>query len=82
MNSYYTEDSSRINIMGRAKTDWQKEIYQDATGTDHNINFSGAIKSLPFRLSGGYTNMNGILKTDNYKRYTTSMNLNPKLLDS
>lgn len=82
VSSYYATDSSRIKILGNSNTDWQKEIYQDATGTDHNINFSGAIGNLPYRLSGGYTNMSGLLKTDNFKRYTASMNLNPKFMDN
>ena len=36
---------------------------------------------LPFRLSLGYTNQQGILRTSDYQRYTAALNLNPSLLN-
>lgn len=69
-------------LLGDANTDWQSEIYQNALGTDHNINFSGGVKGLPYRASVGYTNKNGVLKTENFERTTLSLNVNPKFLDN
>ncbi len=68
--------------MGDANTNWQNEIYQTSLGSLNNLSFSGAIKTMPYRLSMGYVNQNGILKTDNYKRGTLMLNLNPNLLDN
>ena len=60
-----------------ANTDWQDEIYRTAVSTDHNITLTGAVKNLPYRISLGYTNQQGILKTSDFERYTASLSLNP-----
>ena len=68
------------NVLGTANTDWQDQIYQTAPGFDNNISASGAIaKVLPFRLSLGYLNQDGVLKTNNFDRLSSSLNLSPKL---
>jgi len=68
-------------LLGTANTDWQKEIYRPAFGWDNNISASGAFKNIPFRASVGYLTQDGILKTDNFKRITGSLNLSPKFLN-
>ena len=64
-----------------ADTDWQGEIYRAAISTDHNITVAGGLKNMPYRVSFGYTDQNGIVKTNNYQRYTASVNLSPSFLD-
>ncbi len=64
-----------------ADTDWQDEIYRTVVNTDHNINISGGIKNMPYRLSFGYTNQDGIVKTTSFNRYTLSFNVSPSFLD-
>ncbi len=68
-------------MLGTANTDWQDVIYQTAFSTDNYLNFSGGIKGLPYRLSLGYQNQNGVLKTDNLQRTSVGLTLNPVLLD-
>lgn len=63
-----------------ANTDWQDEIYRTAISTDHNVTLTGAVKNLPYRVSFGYTNQQGIVKTSNYERFTGSVSLNPTFL--
>ncbi len=70
------------NVLGTANTDWQNEIYRSAIGFDNNISASGSIGSIPFRASLGTLNQNGILKTDNFKRVSTALNLSPKFLNN
>lgn len=67
--------------LGAANTDWQDEIYHNAFGQDLNLSASGAAigGKLPFRLSGGFLNQDGILRTGNFKRQTISLNLSPRL---
>lgn len=65
---------------GTANTDWQNEIFQNAFAHDYSLSLSGSIKSLPYRVSGAYTNQDGTLKTGNYERATASINLNPTFL--
>ncbi|MHB9141142.1 MAG: SusC/RagA family TonB-linked outer membrane protein [Paludibacter sp.] len=69
------------NQMGNANTDWQKQIFQTAISTDHNISVTGGLKNMPYRFSVGYTNQNGIIKTSNFERYTGSFSLNPSFFD-
>ncbi len=76
------EPHPAIKLLGTEDTDWQELIYQNASGMDHNLGFSGAIKNLPYRVSIGLTDKDGLLKTDNFKRYVTGINLNPSFLDN
>lgn len=69
-------------MLGSANTDWQDEIYRNASGTDNNISVSGGIKNFPYRLSVGYQNQDGILKTDTYEKATAGFALNPVLFDN
>ena len=75
-------DEDVYSVMGNANTDWQDEIYQTAFGQEHNINFAGGIKNFPYRLSLGYLNKNGVLKTDNYRRSSVGLNINPSFMDN
>lgn len=77
------EDSTRIKpLLDTFDTDWQKEIYQTAIGHDHNLYLSGGIGIVPFRVSLGYTDKNGILKTDEFKRVSAGVNLTPGFFDN
>ena len=64
-----------------ADTNWQDEIYRTAVSTDHNITVSGGIKNMPYRVSLGYTDQNGVVKGSSYQRYTASINLSPSFLE-
>jgi iron complex outermembrane receptor protein len=70
-----------VDMLGTANTNWQDEIYQNAIGTEHHVSFSGAYKTLPYRASVGYSNNEGILKTDQNERITGAVTLNPTFLD-
>lgn len=73
---------AQIALMGDANTDWQKQIYHTAIASDNNLSISGGFKNLPYRLSVGYLNQNGILKTGYLHRITTELNLDPVLFDN
>ncbi len=68
-------------------TDWQREIYQLAQSYEGNISLTGNVKlgkndNLPYRVSYGYLNQDGTLKTSNMSRHTLSLNLNPSFLNN
>ena len=69
-------------LLGQENTDWQDQIDQNALTSDNNISVRGSIKKLPYRVSLGYLNQNGILKTGNLARTTLGLNLNPTLFDN
>ncbi|TWI81534.1 iron complex outermembrane receptor protein [Lacibacter cauensis] len=72
--------ASVANLLGKNNTNWQDEIYHPAFGQDYNLSASGAIINgkVPFRVSGGFLNQDGILRTDNFKRYSGALNLSPR----
>lgn len=79
----FGKESDAYQMLGTANTDWQDMIYRTAFSHDHNVTVSGSVgKALPYRVSLGYTNQKGILKTSDYDRYTAALNLNPSLLDN
>lgn len=68
-------------MIGNANTDWQDEIYQNAFATDNNISITGGLKKLPYRISYGYLNQEGVLKTDHLKKNSLAFVLNPTFFD-
>ncbi|MEO0900397.1 MAG: SusC/RagA family TonB-linked outer membrane protein [Bacteroidota bacterium] len=81
INEQFEEGHPARGLLGTANTDWQNEIFQQGVTHDHNLNLSGKAGSLPYRVSLGYTDRTGILKTDRYSRQTASVNLSPSYLD-
>ncbi len=73
---------TEIARLGNANTNWQKEIYKNAVGFDHNLSAMGNIGGkMPSRFSLSNTNQDGILSGDNINRTTASMSLNPSFFD-
>ena len=69
-------------LLGTARTDWNDQIYHNAYGTDNNLSLSGRIApNWPIRVSIGYYNQDGLLKTDNAERFTGSVSLSPSFFD-
>ncbi|HVF81471.1 MAG TPA: TonB-dependent receptor [Flavisolibacter sp.] len=68
--------------VGTANTNWQDEVYQTALTSDNNISFTGGIDKLPYRLSLGYLNQQGVLKTDHLQRGSASLALNPTFFNN
>lgn len=66
-------------LLGNSVTDWQKEIFNNSLTADNNISLTGGIKNLPYRLSVGYLNTNGILLTTRMNRASGLLNINPVL---
>ena len=84
----YTFDSNGNKVptaysrLGKANTNWQNEIFRTALSHDHNVAVSGQVANwLPYRVSAGYTNQQGIIKTSNFERFTGALTLNPSFLN-
>ncbi|MQN27510.1 SusC/RagA family TonB-linked outer membrane protein [Segatella copri] len=69
------------NGLGTADTDWQDEIFRTAISTNHNVSIQGGLKNMPYRVSLGFEDNNGIVKTTWMKRFNTSINVAPTFLD-
>lgn len=81
INEVYAGNAAVTSLLGDADTDWQGEIYKNAIGQDHNLSLSGTLKSMPYRISLGYNNTDGVLKTYNFERTTLSLGLDPTFLN-
>ncbi len=77
----YGAGSTQAALLGDANTNWQNEIFRTAISHEHNVNLTGSAGMLPYRVSLGYTDQQGILKTGYLDRYTGAVSLSPKLLD-
>ena len=74
--AFPTDSSKRILF----DTNWQDEIFRTSISTDHNFSARANLyKKIPFRASIGYTNVEGLVKTNDYKRYSYSFKMTPKL---
>lgn len=70
-----------LNKYPLQRTNWQDAIFRTAFSTDQNLSVAGITGILPYRVSVGYTNEDGTLRTSNYERFTGSVNLSPKFFD-
>ena len=71
------------SLIGNEATNWNNEIFQTSMATDHYINVSGGnFLSSPISASLGYSNQDGILKTDNTNRLTGSLHFSPNFLNN
>lgn len=75
-------NQAALDNLGTENTDWQKEIFRTAISTDQNLSASGSIKNIPFRVSYGYTNQQGILKNTDMVRNSLNVNLTPSFFDN
>lgn len=68
-------------------TDWQDLIYRTALSTETNASVAGGYVNksktfkMPYRVSAGWLDNEGILRTNKMERGTASINLTPTLLD-
>lgn len=76
-------DSARelLAISPDTSTNWQDAIFQTGVSIDQNVALAGQVGFLPFRVSLGYNNERGTIKTSQYERFTGAFNLSPKFLD-
>ena len=86
IKDYYGGETSEAYLgLGDANTNWQDEIYRTGVSHDHHVSVSGGLGNqkwaMPYRVSAGYTNQQGILKGSDYSRFTAGFTLNPSLLN-
>ncbi|MFC5410296.1 SusC/RagA family TonB-linked outer membrane protein [Larkinella bovis] len=62
-------------------TDWQRSIYRDAPTKNYQLTLSGGNDKLRYLVSGNYFDQDGIIITNNFKRYSARLNLDAKLTE-
>lgn len=81
IRSYWGENSEAAAQIGTANTDWQKEVLRTSVSHDYSLSVGGTAGFLPYRVSGTYTQSNGILKDSQMERVTAGINLTPEFFD-
>ncbi|MFV0248067.1 MAG: TonB-dependent receptor [Tenacibaculum sp.] len=61
---------------GLTNTNWANEVFRPAVQQNHYINLSGRNKKTNYSFSLGYLNQENIVALSDYKRYTSSININ------
>ena len=54
-------------------TNWYNQAFRNALQTNHQVSVNGGTEKTTYNFSLGYTNEDGIVKTQNYKRYTAKL---------
>lgn len=62
-------------------TNWEKEAFQKANITSFDLTASGGNEKTTFAFTGGYTNQDGILIGNGFKRVNGRLNLDHKVSD-
>ena len=68
----------RPDLLGEG-TDWQKELYQNALMTNHNISITGGNEKTTYSLSGGYLNQEGIAVGSGFTRTSIRSNIDSQV---
>ena len=83
----YGDNADAMAALGNANTKWQDEIYKNAFAEEINASVTGGYVSkeqafkMPYRVSAGFLNNDGTLKTTGMSRGTVGFNLTPTLLN-
>jgi iron complex outermembrane receptor protein len=83
----YGTNADAVAALGNANTNWQNEIYRNTFAEEINASVSGGYVSgnkvfkMPYRVSAGFLNNDGNLKTTGMSRGNFGFNLTPTLFD-
>lgn len=68
------------NYEDGVSTDWVKLGIRTGQTQEHNMSVSGGFKDTKFYIGGGLTDIKGVARGDNFRRFTTRLNIETKLL--
>ena len=83
-NTNATDDLNTPEIEGRllSNTDWQDAIFRTSISVNNNFSARANLyNKVPARFSFGHTKSEGLVRTNDYERYTFSMKLTPKFIN-
>jgi iron complex outermembrane receptor protein len=87
IEEYHPDYASLLGVVENGErviydTDWQDAIYRTSVSTDVNFSVRANLgKKVPFRGSYGYTKNQGVVKRNDYERFTLSLKLTPTFFD-
>ncbi len=63
------------------ETNWYDYGYQTAFSHNHNLSFSGASDNTSYYVSAGYSDHDGIIRTNSFERKSLKLSLDQKVFD-
>ena len=72
------EEFADPSLLGNG-TDWQNEIFQNASMHNHQINISGGNDNVKYSISGGYLKQEGIAIGSDFERFSARVNIDNKI---
>ncbi|HUX55341.1 MAG TPA: TonB-dependent receptor [Bacteroidales bacterium] len=78
---YSVEDLAEIKANPSLATNWQDEVFVSAPTQEYNISFTGGDKRTTYAITGGYLKQDGIVKSTDFERFTTRINLSRQMND-
>lgn len=77
----YGAESVQAAALGKANTNWQKEVLRTTFSQDYSLSVGGTAGFLPYRVSVGYTSTQGVVRNTDNDRLSAGINLTPKFFD-
>ena len=75
----YEEFEQQVAYLGEVNTDWFKELTSDAFSSSHSLSVTGGTEKVRYYSSLGVNLENDVVKPNNEKRYTGTLNLDMNL---
>jgi iron complex outermembrane receptor protein len=72
---------SRLDNLGTANTDWEKEVTRTGFATNHNLSFAGGSATTQYRASLNYFDQSGVVLSNGLRRYQGRLNAQHQALD-
>jgi hypothetical protein len=72
-------DAEINDFKQKGGTDWQKEIFRQATGMEYQLGMSGGTDKMNYLISGNYLDQEGIIINSGFKRYSLRANLSSQI---
>ncbi len=77
----YVYQTEVDNHAAGVSTDWMSLALRKGQTQEHNVSVSGGFRDTKFYIGAGLTDIKGVARGDNFKRITTRLNIETKLLD-
>ena len=75
------EYEEQLKELGTENTNWQDLILRGSFSQDYSLSVSGTVGPLPYRVSVGWSDNNGIIRDNKMQRTTAGFNLSPKFFN-
>ena len=73
--------AEHLKDLGKENTNWQDLILRGSFSQDYSLSVSGTAGFLPYRVSVGFSDNNGIIRNNKMQRTTLGINLSPKFFN-